>query len=239
MLFVEDVAVVDVCVVLSSRANRPAVGVRYDPYPVTVATVTVPRRTEPGTYDTYAGAVAAGTSHASITSYATAQPASVVAAAADPYQLQPIAAAAFPRVQPAAANTADSFARELLELYSNNPAAFATFATRSPALVRQSAMAGLGNSVPMALGLTELPTSSYTLAPARTDYFEKRLGPGYVLLPSRTHIRSLTVYTSNPYLNPFMHDFILCDVYMYSASLLWQRVCLDGDMSCHKCRYCI
>ena len=228
MLFVEDVAVVDVCVVLSSRANRPAVGVRYDPYPVTVATVTVPRRTEPGTYDTYAGAVAAGTSHASITSYATAQPASVVAAAADPYQLQPIAAAAFPRVQPAAANTADSFARELLELYSNNPAAFATFATRSPALVRQSAMAGLGNSVPMALGLTELPTSSYTLAPARTDYFEKRLGPGYVLLPSQTHIRSLTVYTSNPYLNPFMHDFILCDVYMHSASLLWQRVCLDG-----------
>ena len=161
-----------------SRTNRPAVGVRYDPYPVTVATVTVPRRTEPGTYDTYAGAVAAGTTHASVSSYAAAAPPSAVAAAADPYQLQPIAAA-FPRIQPAA-NSADSFARELLELYSTNPAAFTTFAARSP-LMRQSA-AGLGSgAMPMALGVTELPTSSYTLAPARTDYFEKRLGPGFVL----------------------------------------------------------
>ena len=150
---------------------------RYDPYPVTVATVTVPRRTEPVTYDTYAGAVAAGTSHASVTSYAAAAPPAAVAAA-DPYQLQPIAAA-FPRVQPAA-NTADTFARELLELYSANPAAFTTFAARSP-LMRQSAAAALGSgAVPMAVGVTELPTSSYTLAPARTDYFEKRLGPGYV-----------------------------------------------------------
>ena len=162
---------------LFSRANRPAVGVRYDPYPVTVATVTVPRRTEPGTYDTYAGAVAAGTSHASVSSYAAAAPPTAVAATADPYQLQPIAAA-FPRVQPAA-NSTDSFARELLELYSANPAAFTTFAARSP-LMRQSAT-GLGSgAVPMAVGLTELPTSSYTLVPARTDYFEKRLGPGFV-----------------------------------------------------------
>jgi len=165
------------CGVLLSRANRPAVGVRYDPYPVTVATVTVPRRTEPVTYDTYAGAVAAGTSHASVTSYAAAAPPTAVAATADPYQLQPIAAA-FPRVQPAA-NSADSFARDLLELYSANPAAFTTFAARSP-LMRQSAT-GLGSGVPMAVGVTELPTSSYTLAPARTDYFEKRLGPGFVL----------------------------------------------------------
>jgi len=166
------------CGVLLSRANRPAVGVRYDPYPVTVATVTVPRRTEPGTYDTYAGAVAAGTSHASVTSYAAAAPPAAVAATADPYQLQPIAAA-FPRVQPAA-NSTDSFARDLLELYSANPAAFTTFAARSP-LMRQSAT-GLGSgAVPMAVGVTELSTSSYTLAPARTDYFEKRLGPGFVI----------------------------------------------------------
>ena len=163
--------------VLFSRANRPAVGVRYDPYPVTVATVTVPRRTEPGTYDTYAGAVAAGTTHASVSSYAAAAPPTAVAATADPYQLQPIAAA-FPRVQ-TAANSADSFARELLELYSANPAAFTTFAAARNPLVRQSAT-GLGSGVPMALGVTELPTSSYTLAPARTDYFEKRLGPGFV-----------------------------------------------------------
>jgi len=167
------------CGLLLSRASRPAVGVRYDPYPVTVATVTVPRRTETGTYDTYAGAVAAGTSHASVTSYAAAAPPAAVAATADPYALQPIAAA-FPRVQPAA-NSADSFARDLLELYSANPAAFTTFAARSP-LMRQSA-AGLGSgAVPMAVGVTELPSSSYTLAPARTDYFEKRLGPGSVLL---------------------------------------------------------
>lgn len=142
--------------------------------------MSVPRRTEPGTYDTYAGAVAAGTSHASVSSYAAAAPPPTAVPAADPYQLQPIAAA-FPRVQPAAANTADTFARELLELYSANPAAFTTFAAARSPILRQSAT-GLGSAaVPMALGVTELPTSSYTLAPARTDYFEKRLGPGYVV----------------------------------------------------------
>jgi len=172
-----------------SRNSRPAIGVRYDPYPVTVATVTVPRRTEPGTYDTYAGAVAAGTSHASVTSYAATAPPTAVAATADPYQLQPIAAA-FPRVQPAGNTAADSFARELLELYSSNPAAFTTFAAARSPLMRQSAT-GLGSgAVPMAVGVTELPSSSYTLAPARTDYFEKRLGPGFV---SRIDYRNIYV----------------------------------------------
>jgi transcription antitermination factor NusG len=153
------------------RGNRPAVGVRYDPYPVAVTTVAIPRRTEPGTYDTYAGAVAAGTSHAASISTYAAPP----AVAPEPtYQLQ--AVAAYPRVSAA---TNDSFtARDLLDLYTANPAAFATYAAaaHNPLAMRQSMNLG---SAPMAVGVAELPSSSYTFGPARTDFFEKRLGPGF------------------------------------------------------------
>jgi len=119
---------------------------RYDPYALSAS---LPRRAEPFAVDTFVAA--------------TGGPAYV---AAEPY-VTPAAAALYPR---ATTIGSDSFARELLELYSANPAAFAAYA-RSP-VVRQS----LNLGVPVE-SVSVVPAEDLYCRPiARGDYYEKNVG---------------------------------------------------------------
>ena len=69
---------------LYSRSTiRPSAGPRYDTFPTAVTAVAVPRRSEQYTYDSYAGAAAAGTAHATgsaafVASAATVPPSAAV-----------------------------------------------------------------------------------------------------------------------------------------------------------------
>jgi len=119
---------------------------RYDPYALSAS---LPRRAEPFAVDTFVAA--------------TGGPTYV---AAEPYVAQ-AAAALYPRATVAGS---DSFARELLELYSTNPAAFAAYA-RSP-FVRQS----LNLGVPIE-SVSVVPADDfYGRSIARSDYYEKNVG---------------------------------------------------------------
>lgn len=128
-----------------SRGGRGALGVRYDPYALSAS---MPRRAEPFAVDTYVG-VTAGPSYIAADTYVT-----------------PAAAAVYPRT----AISSDTFARDLLELYSSNPTAFAAYA-RSP-LVRQSL--NLGGTIET---VSFLPAEDvYGRGVARGDFYEKNVG---------------------------------------------------------------
>jgi len=107
----------------------------------------LPRRAEPFAVDTFVAA--------------TGGPTYV---AAEPYAAP--AAALYPR----ATIGSDSFARELLELYSTSPAAFAAYA-RSP-VVRQS----LNLGVPVESVSVVSAEDLYCRPIARGDYYEKNVG---------------------------------------------------------------
>jgi len=127
------------------RGVRGTLSLRYDPYALSAS---LPRRAEPFAVDTFVAA--------------TGGPTYV---AAEPY-VAPAAAALYPRATVAS----DSFARELLELYSTNPAAFAAYA-RSP-VVRQS----LNLGVPVE-SVSMVPAEDLYGRPiARSDYYEKNVG---------------------------------------------------------------
>jgi len=90
----------------SRSTIRPSAGPRYDTFPTAVTAVAVPRRSEQYTYDSYAGAAAAGTAHATgsaafVASAATVPPSAAVvneafrmqaaapqAIVSEPYRLQ-------------------------------------------------------------------------------------------------------------------------------------------------------
>jgi hypothetical protein len=117
----------------------------------------LPRRPEAFAVDTFVptAAAAAGTA----------------AFVTDPYQA---AAALYQR--PTAIGANESFARELLELYSTNPSAFAAYA-RNP-VVRQSLNLSAVESVNVSL----LPAEDlYARGLARGDYYDKNVGTRYCL----------------------------------------------------------
>jgi len=117
---------------------------RYDPYALSAS---LPRRAEPFAVDTFVAATGGPT-------YVTAEPYATPAAA----------------LYPRATIGSDSFARELLELYSTSPAAFAAYA-RSP-VVRQS----LNLGVPVE-SVSVVPAEDLYCRPiARGDYYEKNVG---------------------------------------------------------------
>jgi len=123
------------------------VGLRYDPYTLSTA---IPRRPETFAVDTFVptAAAAAGT-----TTFVT-----------DPYQ-QTV-------YQRTTLGTNNSFARELLELYSTNPSAFAAYA-RNP-MVRQSLNLGAGME---SVNVSLMPADElYARGLARGDYYEKNVG---------------------------------------------------------------
>jgi hypothetical protein len=101
------------------------------------------------------------------------QPTPAQAIISEPYRLQasqPSSDAYAPRVS---ANNNDMFrARELLELYSSNPAAFS---------LNPSALRSMNPAMPTpvaVVGMTDLQGSSYGLLSAQGDYFDKRISPG-------------------------------------------------------------
>jgi len=115
----------------------------------------IPRHAEPFAVDTFVAATGGPT-------YVTAEP-----------YVAPAATALYPRATVAS----DSFARELLELYSTNPAAFAAYA-RSP-VVRQSLNLG---GVPVESVSVVSAEDLYGRPIARGDYYEKNVGTRYIIL---------------------------------------------------------
>jgi len=129
---------------LTRRGVRSTLSLRYDPYALSAS---LPRRAEPFAIDTFV-AVTGGPTYV----------------AAEPY-ITAATAALYPRPTV----SSDSFARELLELYSSNPTAFAAYA-RSP-VVRQSLNLGVVE------GVNVVPAEDLYCRPvARGDYYEKNVG---------------------------------------------------------------